>query len=161
MRRTAFLTLAAGVFGCASAAAAADLDVIEATFRYQFAHNASGEQSHVGAYCIGFQDDPKDPVGGSDPPAELISRLADVVPVVKPLSGCRMTPRGANGVKDRNSGEEALIFTLGRPVCATESSCQIDGGYYEANLSSSGDTYYLEKRGGKWVVVKDVMHWIS
>jgi len=162
MRRFLLLAVTSVVFGdCARAAAAADLDVIEATFRYQFSHNASGEQSHVSTYCIGFQNDQKHAAEESDSPAELITRLADIIPVVKPLSECRITPQGRDGVKDRISGKEALIFTLEQPVCATESTCKIEGGYYEANESSSGDTYYLEKHNGKWAVVKDVMRWIS
>jgi hypothetical protein len=35
------------------------------------------------------------------------------------------------------------------------------GGYYEANLSASGNVYRLKKINGKWVVVADEMKWIA
>jgi hypothetical protein len=136
------------------------MDLVEATFRYQFSHNESGEQSNVSAYCVGFQTKPDDPSQGGDPPSELISRLRDVVPAVRPISECRITPNGRDGVKDP-SGKSALIFVLGAAKCASESRCEVEGGYYEASESSSSNTYVLEKQDGKWVVVKDVMHWIS
>lgn len=37
----------------------------------------------------------------------------------------------------------------------------MNGGYSEANLSASGNTYLVKWRDGKWKVVKDVMNWVS
>ena len=50
---------------------------------------------------------------------------------------------------------------IGSVKCADSSHCEVEGGYYEANESAFGNTYYLEKHNDEWVVVKDVMHWIS
>jgi len=64
-------------------------------------------------------------------------------------------------VKDKATGKPGLIFTIDSVRCADTSRCEVEGGYYEAGLSASGNTYFLEKRDGKWVVVRDTMHWIS
>src|SRR5215813_7032364 len=38
---------------------------------------------------------------------------------------------------------------------------EVDGGYYEAGLSASGNTYIVTKQKGKWVVSSDRMNWIA
>jgi hypothetical protein len=38
---------------------------------------------------------------------------------------------------------------------------KVEGGYYEGNLSSSGNTYTVKMENGKWAVTNDEMHWIS
>jgi hypothetical protein len=40
-------------------------------------------------------------------------------------------------------------------------AAEVSGGYYEAELSASGNTYYMRKKDGKWVCEKNVMRWIS
>ena len=43
----------------------------------------------------------------------------------------------------------------------SDTKVEVSGGYYEAGLSSSGNTYIVELKEGKWVVTGDTMHWIS
>jgi hypothetical protein len=37
----------------------------------------------------------------------------------------------------------------------------VEGGYYEAGLSSSGNTYHLKMVSGVWRVVQNQLNWIS
>ena len=37
----------------------------------------------------------------------------------------------------------------------------VNGGYFEAGLSASGNVYTVERLKGVWTVVKDEMTWIS
>lgn len=139
------------------APAGIDPDIAEATFRYQFMHNESGQQSGAHVYCIGFER--KTALGGwDDPPPSLVSRFSDVSPPVKAVSECSASQ---HGVRDRETGADGLIFEISTVTCTSDTQCVAEGGYYEAGLSASGDSYYLEKTNGKWAVTKDVMHWIS
>jgi hypothetical protein len=137
-------------------------EIAEAIFRYQFLHNASGLQSSATAYCIGYgalgghSNDGKEP---RDAPPQVVAALADVVPPVKAFTQCSHSLRA--GVRDNQTHDHALIFTLDSMRCAAPRRCSVEGGYYESGLSASGNTYFLEQRDGKWVVIRDEMHWIS
>jgi hypothetical protein len=135
-----------------------DSQLAEATFRYQFTHNASGQQSSTSAFCIGYGANPSRNGDPFDPPKSFLARLSDIHPPVLPYSFCSSTNAGVIANETR---EPALIFTISSVKCADNSHCEVEGGYYEAPLSSSGNTYSLERKDGKWVVVKDTMHWIS
>ena len=54
-----------------------------------------------------------------------------------------------------------LLFQISQIACLDASTADVDGGYYEAGLSSSGNMYHVERRHGEWVVTKNTMHWIS
>jgi ankyrin repeat protein len=131
-------------------------DIEEATFRHQFAKNASGQQSATGAYFLSIQDKLGKAV---DPSTEFLQRFAGNKPRVAPVSQCKASPE--KGVQDTKTGEQGLIFSIESLRWKSETEVEVDGGYYEAGLSASGNTYTLQKKNGKWVVVKDVMHWIS
>jgi len=139
-----------------------DPQIAAATFRYQFQHNASGLRASAAAYCIGygaFGPDADSNKNRTDPPQEVLIALADVVPAVKPYSQCSHTKE--QGVRDKASGKRALIFTLRSMECSEPLKCRVDGGYYEGGESASGNSYFLERRDGKWLVIGDKMHWIS
>jgi hypothetical protein len=115
------------------------LDVAEAVFRFQFGHNASGTQQNASAYYVSLL--------GGDPSPEFLDRFAGNEPPVKAQSGFRE----GGGLK----------FIVREITFASETEAEVTGGYYEGNLSSSQNTYYVEYRGGEWVVVRDVMNAIS
>lgn len=128
-----------------------DLDIREAALRYMFRHNASGQQLQAHVYCIGLPD--------IDPSAAFVARLGDVRPTVKPISAC--DAGAGDGVLDKATGQLGLIFHAGAIRWIDADHAELDGGYYEAGLSASGNTYYLQRQNGAWLVTKDVMHWIS
>jgi len=155
------LMLTFAVSGCSSSIPASKIDpeVAEATFRYQFEHNESGLKTAANVYCIGFSAESADDRMTQDPSPDFLRRLSDVTPPVKAYSQCSRTV--GQSVIDQVTGKSGLIFRIGFVKCADASHCEVEGGYYEANESASGNTYYLEKHDNEWVVVKDVMHWIS
>jgi len=114
-------------------------DVCEAVFRYQFGHNASGAQQRAKAYFLS--------VCGSDPPAEFLRRFERHRPLVKPGSQFKV---GAG-----------LQFRIGSFKWTGETTAEVEGGYYEGNLSSSGNTYKIQKTDAGWKVTGRTMSWIS
>ncbi|MGH9722523.1 MAG: hypothetical protein ACRD8O_20115 [Bryobacteraceae bacterium] len=65
------------------------------------------------------------------------------------------------GVRGRNTGEIGLLFTAAGIKWISRSEAQVKGGYYEAELSSSGNTYTVRKQNGKWKVTHDRLHSIA
>jgi hypothetical protein len=124
-------------------------DIREAVFRYQFQHNASGQQRKAEVYFLSSKD-------LSD---EFMSRFRDNKPPVKRSS--QVTPRKFDGVKDKVSGKSGLIFYVGSIDWVGENEAKVEGGYFEASLSASGNVYELRRESGKWIVVKDEEKWIS
>ena len=147
-------------FGCVSSsqnpknakapAPVIDPDMAEAVFRYQFEHNASGQQTNAAAYFL--------ELGDSDPNDAFISRFEGHHPPVKKRSQCS-TERMR--VTDKETDKWGLIFRVKKIVVTGPDTAEASGGYYEAGLSASGNTYYLKRENGKWFVEKDAMHWIS
>jgi hypothetical protein len=127
------------------------LNVLEAVFRHQFEHNASGTQSDVDYYFLSLDD--------TDPPPELIARFKDHKPVVLPKSMAKASAR--QGVKHKDLGGHGLIFSIDTIAWLDENTAVIGGGYYEAGLSASCNAYRVERRDGKWIVTKDDLIIIS
>jgi hypothetical protein len=65
------------------------------------------------------------------------------------------------GSGGRQNGRSGLIFSITAIHWKSETEVEVDGGYYEAGLSASSNTYTLQKKDGKWVGVRNVMHSIS
>jgi len=134
------------------ARAAAEDDIREATFRYQFQHNASGLQQKADVYFLSLSE--KD----TDPGDEFLKRFVNHKPPVKKVSS---SVGRLGGVRDKDTGGKGLIFRVGGIKWVNETEAEVNGGYYEGGLSASGNTYFLKKQDGKWVVTRDEMHWIS
>ncbi len=115
------------------------LDIAEATFRHQFTHNASGQQQKSSAYCL--------TLFGKDPDAGFLARFKDHKPPVQ---------KGSEFVEGKG-----LKFHISKIKRISASKVEVSGGYYEGGLSSSGNTYLLELKDGKWIVAEDKMLWIS
>jgi len=150
--------LLCGLTGCSGADRAAQLDDIrEATFRYQFSRNASGQQQNAQVYFLSII------IAGNekseDPSDEFMKRFAGHKPRVAKGSESRTSME--EGVRDKVTGEKGLRFHVEEVRWKSDTEVEADGGYYEAGLSASGNTYFLRKKKGKWVVERDVMHWIS
>ena len=127
------------------------LNVAEAVFRHQFDHNASGLRRDADYFFIALDK--------GDPPQALLARFANERPPVLPASLAASSAGG--GIKHKDSGGRGLIFRIGSIKWPDANTAEVEGGYYEAGLSSSGNVYRVERRGGKWFVTKDEMRWIS
>jgi hypothetical protein len=128
-------------------------DIREAVFRWQFDHNASGQQTNAQVYFLEVGEK------SGDPTEEFMKRFADHKPPVRKVSAC--TADAGKGVLDRKTGEKGLIFRVTNIKWKSDTEVDVSGGYHEAGLSASGNTYTVKKKKGKWKVTNDKMHWIS
>lgn len=127
---------------------AAELDDIrEAVFRYQFEHNASGQQELAKSYFLSVED-------GKDPEDEFMKRFTDHLPSVKKFSQ-------AKGEFKKDGDLDGLMFHIEAIKQIGPNKVEVSGGYYESGLSASGNTYTVERVKKKWIVTRDKMHWIS
>lgn len=126
------------------------------------ANNASGQRSRADVYCL-----KREMTGGGgsatfDPPSSLLRRFAGQPVPVRPASQCRIGDDSEGGrVYDVATGRTGLMLTIGQIDCPLIGACTVAGGYYEANLSSSGNSYKVQMQDGRWVVAEDQMQWIS
>ncbi len=127
-----------------------DRDMAEAIFRYQFEHNGSGQQTNAGAYFIAL--------GGKDPDDAFVKRFEGHCPPVKKWSQCSTENMC---VTDKETLKQGVVFSIEEIVATGTDSAEANGGYYENGMSASGNTYYLKRKKGIWVVEKNKTHWIS
>ncbi len=133
-----------------------ELDILEATLRYFFENNASSN-TNLGRgdflfVALGEGE------AGVDPSPQLLARFADHAPPVMPASLMEMS---GGGVKHKDRGGNGTLFHIDRIRPADDNTVDVDCGYWEADLSASGNSYRLKKHGGSWVVVGGGMWWIS
>jgi len=126
-------------------------DIREALFLYIMDNNASGAQQSAKFYCLSIE-------GDADPSAELLDRFTDHRPPVLAASSCSASPRG---VTTRGVTGTGLMFNISSIVLDRPDHATANGGYFEAGLSASGNTYELELQSDGWHVVSNQMNWIS
>jgi hypothetical protein len=166
--RRAALLLAVIVAGCAPAtpqpaapapapapSAALDLGLAEAVFRHLFATSGRPISAPIATYCIATGVT-NATVG--DPPPELVRRLADIRPSVKPSSACATGP---DDITDTASGGFAILYKLSDIACADADHCTVMGGYVANSANGRGSQYQLERRGGQWRVTGEQIRVVS
>jgi hypothetical protein len=134
--------------------ATTDDDIREAVFRHLFEHNASGQQRAAKVYCLQIE-------GKADPSPELLLRFEGNKPPVKRASLCTFSHGSARGAVQDETGAPGLIFRVDSIQRTGPDSAVVEGGYFEAGLSASGNIYELARESGRWIVTKDTMRWIS
>jgi hypothetical protein len=128
-------------------------DIREAVFRYQFDHNDSGQQKSAKVYFIGVGEK------AADPSDDFMKRFADHLPPVRKASASHFIT--GKGLLDKKTGERGLAFQVTTIKWISDTEVEVSGGYYEAELSSSGNTYTVQKKNRKWKVTKNKLDWIS
>jgi hypothetical protein len=136
---------------------AEDVRLQEAIFRYQFTHNEAARRDEADIFCVELTTASKS--ARVDPPVELIKRLNDGKRKVLAGSSCARNQDGF--AVERVSGKPVLILTVGNVVWSSATSVVVEGGYYEAPESASGNVYHVDKVNGVWRVTKDEMKWIA
>jgi hypothetical protein len=136
---------------------AEELDILEAVFRYQFDHNASGSNPD----CIFLSlSEGKEGDAPKDPPPALLARFKGHTPPVEPESAADLD--SMPGVHRRGEqSDHGILFRLTTIRWIDPDTVEVDGGYFQNGLSASGNTYRVEREQRAWVVVSDTMHWIS
>ena len=119
--------------------ASLELDICEAVFRHQFQHNASAVQQKAAAYFLEIRKE--------DPSAEFLARFAGNEPQVHAGSKFEIG--------------QGLQFRVVSIEWQDDGSVKVNGGYYEAGMSASGNVYTLEPDGESFEVTDDKMEWIS
>jgi hypothetical protein len=150
------LLIAAALAGCgdnASQAAEAP-DIYAAVFRYQIGHNLSSQRDSLELACLATV------VNGvsGDPAPAVLARFGRGAILVRRLSECTVA---SFGVFDNASGKRGIELKLGKITWLSSNEVKIEGGYYEASESGSGNTYRLRKTGRQWEVVDDQLNWVS
>jgi ankyrin repeat protein len=140
----------------AQVASRADIENIwEATFRHQFGLNGSGQQNPAKIYYLEITDFKTG--NRTDPSAAFLKRFAGSQPPVAAVS--EYNELAEKGVPDVQPGEEVDIFVLDTIRWISETKVEMSGGVsIPGEFDGSSVTYTLEKKDGKWVVVKDVRH---
>lgn len=129
-----------------------DEDMREAVFRHMFKKNASGMQQSAKVYCLELEN-------SSDPPASFMARFAHDPNTVRAGTGC--TKDAGHGVIDKTTKARGLAFRIDAVKYTDKDHATVNGGYFEAGLSASGNVYTVERLKGVWTVTKDEMTWIS
>ena len=127
-------------------------NIRETVFRYQFDHNASGQQKGAKMYYLGVGKEKADP---SD---EFMKRFAANKPLVGKASAAHFI-RGK--LLDKKTAERGLAFYVTNIKWISDGEVEVSGGYYESGYSSSEHTYTVKMENGKWRLTKDKMEWIS
>lgn len=122
--------------------AAAEDDIAEAVFRYEFDHNASRLQKRAEKYCLSLP-------GEKMPSAEFLQRFGGNQPPVAAADQC-----------ERKSGRN-LFFRVLKLDWRKDNEVWVRGGYWEGNLSSSIELFRVVDENGKWVVKGARMEAIS
>ncbi len=125
--------------------------VREAAFRHLFANNASGKQQSAAVYFLSVE--------GADPSAALLARFSGHSPPVRQASRCAPDPD--TGVRDEDTGESGLLFSVDDVAFETPDRAVVGTRYYEAGLSAATYRTTLVRRGGEWVVTDHEMLSIS
>jgi hypothetical protein len=127
-------------------------DVREAVFRHMFGSNASGQGKNAGVLCLEIEN-------SQDPTPGFLARMKNVKTPIRPASGCSASAQ--DGVVDKKTHARGLLFRIDGIAFKNARHATVNGGYYEAGLSASGNIYTVERRVTGWVVTKDQMMWIS
>jgi hypothetical protein len=127
-----------------------------AVFRYLVGHNASGGQSHVPFVCLEVHQGE----GAQDPSPVIMAAMRGTTPRVVPGTACEHSSDGVF-LKRNHARGRGLVFRTAE-VKIDGDRATVDGGYFEAGLSASGNVYTVERQeDGSWRVTKDEMKWIS
>ena len=122
-----------------------ELDVIEATFRFQLEEYAQ----HATRFDYIFLELARN----QDPPAELLARFAGHTPPVVPISQSK--PDKWLGPHHKSDDGKGFILGVTSVRWIDVDTAEVKGGYHRGNRGSSWHTFEARRREGKWVIVSD------
>jgi hypothetical protein len=89
-----------------------------------------------------------------------MAAMRGTTPRVVPGTACEQSGDGVF-LKGHQARGRGLVFRTAK-VTIDGDRATVEGGYFEAGLSASGNVYTVERqRDGGWRVTKDQMTWIS
>lgn len=152
MRGAAFAFLLSCCAGAGASTAADTLLVQEAVLRYQVSERESWKDE-VEVFCIKVKGD----TGKEDTAARLVERLADGRRKIRKASACG-TDKWGRAIEKR-SRRPALFLELGKITWHSSTRASVESESHQASRDAAGGSYRVEKRNGKWVVVKEDIQW--
>jgi hypothetical protein len=134
-------------------------DIREVVFRHQFSNNASAQQQGAQVYFVALrvQTDTTHQSHYIDCSDNLMDRFAGNSRPVKRFSECSMS---GYGVIDKRTGAYGILFRIESITEIDPHEAEVAGGYFEGGLSASGNIYRVKWTDG-WVVISDILSWIS
>ncbi len=147
-----------------------DDELSDVVFRDLFVHNysifalSSGKaDTSLKAYYIGFYsafDTLDHPIGNPrDPADDFMLRLSNMTPPVKKMS--EAIRNISWGVKDKITGETGLIIYVGPIIQRSETSAELNGGWYFNGGDCGVIRYVLHKEEGRWWVFSAQPRWTA
>jgi hypothetical protein len=139
-------------------AGGSDEDAVRLTvFRHQV-DDASAWHRSVPFVCLEVDQ------GGQtrDPSPFIMAAMRGLRPPAVPVSSCEVAARG-RGVflKDDHAKGRGVIFRT-EEVKIDDEKATVTGGYYEANLSASGDIFTVERQSdSSWRVTDVKQQWVA
>ena len=144
VRAVGFVLLALWTSGPAQSDRETD-DIREATYREMF-RPSSKEDS---MFCLSIYD--------KDPSDALMARFVGNSPTVRKGSECEPLETVPEAGK-KPSPVAFATYYVDRPG---DTKAEVLGAYFKNGLNAAESLFYLEKKDGKWTVVKVVQRWIA
>jgi hypothetical protein len=136
-------------------------NIREASFRYLFAYKSPARDPNVKLFFIAFSEaivPIPSSFGDSDPSDQFLSRFTFNAPPVRKFSKCNIA---LEGVFDKLTNERGALFRVGPITMLDSVHAEAQAGYFVGGLGGSGDILQLQKTDSAWVVIKDLVRWIS
>jgi len=118
-------------------------EIREAVVRYQIAN----WNLRADVYFVEIQS--------KDPEKDFLRRFADLSKPLKGKSASRNKKDVAGShVEDRRTKKRGVVFDQESISWRNESTVEVEGGYYCANLCMAGGVYHLKQQDGRWSVAE-------
>lgn len=125
-----------------------------------FAQDATGDEDSIREVVLRYQIKSWElnadvyfvEINSKDPSKEFLNRMADLKKPVKRKSDSKQAGAAKEYVRDKRSRLRGVIFDQARVIKKTESTVDVEGGYFCGSLCMASGTYHLQLRGTTWVV---------
>ena len=95
----------------------------------------------------------------SDPPPRFLKRLNNLGVPVKPIAAAQWS---GDFVYDRSTGERGAAFSIGRITLLSDEEADVEAVVQPGGRKSSAGWFYrLNRKDGRWVVVRETWKWVS
>jgi len=139
-----------------------DQNIMEAVFKYQIELFSPFQDTQVICLSLGPPLDNYDLNNNSNPSDSFISRFEGIQPPVEKLTSCFLNREDECFlVVDNDSGVYGIILNIIRIEHISETKAEVVGGYLETCISASGNLFIVVLEDDNWIVVDDVVLWVS
>lgn len=123
-------------------------DIREAVFRYRMEKLTSRELIFLS-------------VDGHDPSSTFMARFAKSSKTIKKASESYVGQSGIPTLRDRATGQPGWKFSVSTITWVSPERVKVQGDMYCDGLCADSGEYFLEKKRGRWVVIKYKLEGVS